>query len=419
MSAETPLRLSARPRLRPTLSVTPSTIDGLRDRSARPLHHSFGIEQRIHISQQQDELVASHPGHCVALANRAEEPPGNLLEDLVARVVAMGVVDLLEVVDVAEADADMAGSTRDRQGVREAVHQQAAVGQPRQRVVQRPALQLGLGGTELGDVLDLYDEVQRYTFVVAHNAHGESTPQQGPVAPDVALLPFVAVDLAGGQLGEGRLVQIRVLAVRDLLQPRRREFIAGVPEHVAQVGVRLDEPVVEVQHGHSDGCVLDGQPESVVQTSLLGTGLPARRHRAHHDEKPHQAQHCECGQQSPLAPVVARHRSQEGILGCVQQVRPRSARDGGRSKQPAVHHRRVVQSRLDPVLPRGTRCAISGRDDRRPRRIYDVATSAGDRLAFQELLQRTLSQAETHRQHAVAPCRKREGECHDRLALHG
>jgi hypothetical protein len=88
------------------------TVDhhGLRDRSARPLHHTFGIEQRVDVRQQQDELVASHPGDGVALANRADQPSGNLLEDLVAGVVPMGVVDLLEVVDVAEADADMARS---------------------------------------------------------------------------------------------------------------------------------------------------------------------------------------------------------------------------------------------------------------------------------------------------------------------
>ena len=206
--------------------------------------------------------------------------------------------------------------------------------------------------------------------------------------------------------------------MRDLLQGRRCQLFAGVSEHAAQMGVRLDEPVVEAQHGHSDGGVLDGQPQPVVQSRLFSTCLTARHHGAPRGEHSAEAEQRQGGQQRPLTSVVGRHRGQDGGCWCIQHVGPSGPGNAGRSEQAPLRHSRLIERgrQSGRLYDGGCRPASRG-DDRLPRRVDDVAPGTGDRLTFQERGQRTLCQAEAHGQRAVAPGRQRKGERHGRLAL--
>ena len=103
--------------------------------------------------EHDHEFVTAKTCHGVGLAQAAEQPGGHLGQKLVAHVVAQGVVQVLEVVQVdeqqgAELQRACAGSHRALQPI----EQHAPVGQARERVVKRQALDLSLGAFALGDV---------------------------------------------------------------------------------------------------------------------------------------------------------------------------------------------------------------------------------------------------------------------------
>ena len=107
---------------------------------------------------QDDELVAAHPGDQVPLTDDAVgEPPGDGDQQPVAEVVAEAVVDRLETVEVEEADADPLLRPGVGEDLTEGLEEQRPVGQPGQRVVQRLEAQPLLELVPLGDVLDHRD----------------------------------------------------------------------------------------------------------------------------------------------------------------------------------------------------------------------------------------------------------------------
>ena len=112
----------------------------------------FGLagELRAH----HDELVAADPGDGVAGPGRLDEACRETLEQFIAGVVPVDVVDGLEVVEVEVQHANGCRVTRRlREGAgRETVEEQRAVGQTRELVVEREVLQLRLIGEALGDV---------------------------------------------------------------------------------------------------------------------------------------------------------------------------------------------------------------------------------------------------------------------------
>ena len=85
---------------------------------------------------QDDELVAAEPRHGVAGPDLLAQPLGHLAEQQVAELVAEGVVDHLEAVEVENQQRDPgAGGRAAVEGVGDQPQEQAAVGQPGQVVV--------------------------------------------------------------------------------------------------------------------------------------------------------------------------------------------------------------------------------------------------------------------------------------------
>jgi len=87
----------------------------LLDAQAQPLgHHAGDVDVRR--AHQQGELLAADTGQHVVLAQHLGELAGDLDKHLVAGLVAPGVVDLLEMVDIEHADGQRAAAAaRERQ----------------------------------------------------------------------------------------------------------------------------------------------------------------------------------------------------------------------------------------------------------------------------------------------------------------
>ena len=117
---------------------------GDRERVAQGGEHALGDDRRLagvaDVLQQHRELVAAEAGDGVAGTDRAVEPLGDGLQELVADGVSERVVDQLEAVEVEEEDGCAAlrpAAARAAQRLLEPVEEQRAVREAGQRVVQR------------------------------------------------------------------------------------------------------------------------------------------------------------------------------------------------------------------------------------------------------------------------------------------
>ena len=99
---------------------------------------------------------------------------GDRHQHLIASGMPIGVVDGLEAIEVGEQHGDRRRvALEPAQGPREAVQQQYPVRQPGQRVEQRPAGQLDLGGLLFADILDVHDEVATAVRAGRHARAGQ------------------------------------------------------------------------------------------------------------------------------------------------------------------------------------------------------------------------------------------------------
>ena len=119
------------PTLAPTNISVPRTTIGrmtVGEQALRDLDRQLARRVGREVLAQDRELVAAEPGDGVAGTDHAFERAGDRDEELVARVVAEAVVDVLEAVEVEERDADgrlRALAARDR--LAEPVDEQQAV----------------------------------------------------------------------------------------------------------------------------------------------------------------------------------------------------------------------------------------------------------------------------------------------------
>ncbi|HZX26955.1 MAG TPA: hypothetical protein VFF16_07810 [Telluria sp.] len=146
--------------------------------------------------QQDHELVAAQARHGVALAHGMGQPPRGLDQELVAHIVAAGIVDALEVVQVDEQQ----GAVRTRPGI-DAEHvmqlflQEPAVGQVGQGIVQGEPDQLGTAGHVAGDVEKHDHQMDRRFPVVGDGGHLHPQGRGSPilVAADDLAAPVPAL----------------------------------------------------------------------------------------------------------------------------------------------------------------------------------------------------------------------------------
>ena len=120
------------------------------------------------VVQEHGELVAAQARREVAGLQRAEQAPGDGLQQLVADRVAERVVDRLEVVEVQEEDRVVAPARGEQ--LAEPVEEERAVGQPGQRVVEGLVLEAALQLAQLGDEVLEAVVLQRDARVVGQRA---------------------------------------------------------------------------------------------------------------------------------------------------------------------------------------------------------------------------------------------------------
>ena len=70
------------------------------------LHDGFGAAQRVHLLEQDAELVPAQSRHRVAAADGTEKSLTNYLQQAVARPVSLGIVDFLELIEIEDDDGD-------------------------------------------------------------------------------------------------------------------------------------------------------------------------------------------------------------------------------------------------------------------------------------------------------------------------
>jgi hypothetical protein len=107
------------------------------DRLPQPAGEGQGPVGVAHVLGQDDELVAPEAGHGVGRPHDPLEAAGHLDEQVVADGMAEGIVQHLEAVEVEEQHRHRPRpAPGPGQCLAQLVHEQAAVGQPRQRIVQ-------------------------------------------------------------------------------------------------------------------------------------------------------------------------------------------------------------------------------------------------------------------------------------------
>ena len=115
------------------------------------------------ILHDDGELVPAQATHRVDRPRTAGEPAADLLQQRVADAVTQAVVHRLEVVEIDEQEGETLRRTGAAfQRMRQAIHEETAIGKSRQRVVIGMLFQLLSRRRELGDVFgDAQDEFRR------------------------------------------------------------------------------------------------------------------------------------------------------------------------------------------------------------------------------------------------------------------
>jgi hypothetical protein len=148
----------------------------------------LGLGRVPHVGADHDELVAPETGDEVVGPHGVGQSVGHGQQELVAGLMAEGVVDELEVVEVHEQHRH--GRFRPGELVLERLPQQAAVGQAGEAVVGGVVGQRLLEEAPFGHVLDGADEPAG-AVGRQHGRHPDRHPAGGPVgALDLDLVDF-------------------------------------------------------------------------------------------------------------------------------------------------------------------------------------------------------------------------------------
>src|SRR5216684_1308861 len=222
-------------------------------RVLKTVGHLERIVARLHVLEQDGELVAAQTRHGVARPQTVGQPPPHLGQQLVAARVPEAVVDDLEAIHVEEEDGEavLVPALLQREPVGEAIHEERAVGQAGERVVERVVQQLGLRDARLGHVGADGGAAHHLAALVALR---DDVPLDDPAlaARRENLALGMRVHHAGGQLLEVRGAARAAFAGRDEeIEPApAQHLLAGAARKAEQrVVAELDVALRVLQHG--------------------------------------------------------------------------------------------------------------------------------------------------------------------------
>src|SRR6478672_2494825 len=155
----------------------------------QPLRNPHGMFGRERLRENDRELIAAEASGGVAGPDRLLDPLADLLEHLVAEVVAPPVVDRLELVEVdVEQTGRLALLMPELDRVTEALVEEGPVGEAGQRVVEGLLPQLQLGLALARDVEEVALQVERLPVVVKDDDSFIAQPDDSAAAGDEAVL---------------------------------------------------------------------------------------------------------------------------------------------------------------------------------------------------------------------------------------
>ena len=234
----------------------------------QPLADDDRLALVAHLEEHR-ELVPAEPRHGVAPAGAGGELAADGDQDRVAHRMAEAVVDRLEAVDVDRDDRDAAFDPPGaREGVLEPIHEERAVGQPGQGVVE------GLVGELLLELLAL-GRVARVEDDAADARVGEQVVRDrlevAPAAIAVAqpeLDSPVRAPRLGERLEEG-VQPRRVLRVNDVVEVAALQLVGGVAPEALHGGAGVLDPMLAVEDGDRLGRVQHERAEALLVADCL------------------------------------------------------------------------------------------------------------------------------------------------------
>ena len=208
----------------------------------QPDRHQHGVGRVGDALAERDELVAAEAGDRVLRPERRPQAVGHLHEQLVADLVAEAVVDVLEVVEVAEQHRDHARMpTQALEGAVHALVECAPVRQSRDGVAHGLVRQRLLGLAPCGEVLELGDDLRAQIIPAPDGRRAHQHPHHPAVLRAHAELP----------LPSGSHARAAGLPAGELEHLERRRNI-GWDDVVHQVAV-LDPSRLRRQQGAHRG----------------------------------------------------------------------------------------------------------------------------------------------------------------------
>ena len=262
------LRRSHRhPDARAGLDALPANLEGLPHHLVHAVRHPHRVRRSAHVVEPHGELVAAVPREGIAFAQAGLQPPSDLLQELIAGLVAEGVVHHLEAVDVDEQHREavilVAPGAIER--VAQQIEEQRPVRQPGERVVpgvvRHPLHQRAVAG----DVVHQPGGANGCSLLVASGGPARQHPAPVAVGVADAVLVLERVGMpfdVGGERGPQRGGVLGMNAVQPVariagsrrrtahqLLPARGQVEAvrakvPVPEHVGRAGERNRETVL-------------------------------------------------------------------------------------------------------------------------------------------------------------------------------
>ena len=226
----------------------------------------------VAVAEDDGELVPAHPGHQVAVAQVPAQGKGDLDYEPVPRLVAEGVVDRLEVVQVHDEQRPPRPLLGTGPGVpRQLQLEPAAVGQARQGVPGGQVSQRRLGTLVLSDVHHVDEDVLGPAARIAQHRGRQLAPAQPPPRAHQAHL---SLGLPFRALGTGRSQHLQVVRVHQGAEAPAPQGPLRLAQEGAEGRVHGLQAPVQAHLGHAQGGRLECRPPAV------GRPGPARRGKA-------------------------------------------------------------------------------------------------------------------------------------------
>jgi hypothetical protein len=243
-------------------------LDGAADGPQHPFGQAGCLGRSRHRVRDQDELVPAEPAHDVGVPGRQGQASSDLDEQLVPGRVPQRVVDLLEVIHVAEQHGGPAsGAPAVGQGLAQLVEHQRAVGQPGELIMGGGVHEPCLHPPQQRDVLDLGENQSgALTGLGGQQGAVDPAPHLAAVGPDE--VHFVLVRLAGRDVG-GPAARTRIGSAE--LCGRAADQLIGVPSEQLLAGrVHPGDAAVLGQQRDGDRRAVEHGPEQLLRVRHQG-----------------------------------------------------------------------------------------------------------------------------------------------------